>query len=187
MPKNAPILVECAGRWKNFFFLRSFFDPPAPVVIMCFSIYIRSVFCACQGGPKTCGLSIVLIHCHHLTSRLSFLSFLDFFPVTFRPILVNSTRDFLLLSFNPLPSTQSKIDRIRSMEKTSLTAKLLGRATLILRYYVIRVLRNAVAASNHVVGIECFVETTSASVFFLVFFLALHTDRVKERTVMVMS
>ena len=29
-------------------------------------------------------------------------------------------------------------------------------------------------------------ETTSASVFFLVFFLALHTDRVKERTVMVM-
>ena len=34
-------------------------------------------------------------------------------------------------------------------KKTSLTAKLLGRATLILRYYVIRVLRNAVAASNH--------------------------------------
>ena len=29
-----------------------------------------------------------------------FLSFLDFFPVTFRPIRVNSTRDFLLLSFN---------------------------------------------------------------------------------------
>ena len=29
-----------------------------------------------------------------------FLSFLDFFPVTFRPILVNSTRDFPLLSFN---------------------------------------------------------------------------------------
>ena len=40
---------------------------------------------------------------------------------------------------------------------------------------------------NHIVGIEFFVETTSASVFFLVFFLALHTDRVKERTVMVMS
>ena len=72
-------------------------------------------------------------------------------------------------------------------KKTSLTAKLLGRATLILRYYVIRVLRNAVAASNHIVGIEFFVETTSASVFFLVFFLALHTDRVKERTVMVVS
>ena len=72
-------------------------------------------------------------------------------------------------------------------EKTSLTAKLLGRATLILRYYVIRVLWNAVAASNHIVGIEFFVETTSASVVFLVFFLALHTDRVKERTVMVMS
>ena len=72
-------------------------------------------------------------------------------------------------------------------KKTSLTAKLLGRATLILRYYVIRVLRNAVAASNHIVGIEFFVETTSASVFFLAFFLALHTDRVKERTVMVMS
>ena len=52
--------------------LRSFFDPQAPVVIMCFSIYIRSVFCACQGGPKTRGLSIVLIHCHPLTSRLSF-------------------------------------------------------------------------------------------------------------------
>ena len=46
---------------------------------------------------------------------------------------------------------------------------------------------NAVAASNHIVRIEFFVETTSASVFFLVFFLALHTDRVKERTVMVMS
>ena len=29
-----------------------------------------------------------------------FLSFLDFFPVTFRPILVNSTRDFPLLSYN---------------------------------------------------------------------------------------
>ena len=72
-------------------------------------------------------------------------------------------------------------------KKASLTAKLLGRATLILRYYVIRVLRNAVAASNHIAGIEFFVETTSASVFFLVFFLALHTDRVKERTVMVMS
>ena len=53
-------------------FLRFFFDPQAPVVIMCFSIYIRSVFCACQGGPKTRGLSIVLIHCHPLTSRLSF-------------------------------------------------------------------------------------------------------------------
>ena len=38
-----------------------------------------------------------------------------------------------------------------------------------------------------IVGIEFFVETTSASVVFLVFFLALHTDRVKERTVMVMS
>ena len=88
-------------------------------------------------------------------------------------------------SLNPLPSAQSKIDRIRSMEKTSLAAKLLDRATLILRYYVIRVLRNTVAASNHIVGIEFFVETTS--VFFLVFFLALHTDRVKERTVMVMS
>ena len=72
-------------------------------------------------------------------------------------------------------------------KKTSLTAKLLARATLILRYYVIRVLWNAVAASNHIVGIEFVVETTSASVFFLVFFLALHTDRVKERTVMVMS
>ena len=29
-----------------------------------------------------------------------FLSFLDFFPFTFRPIRVNSTRDFPLLSFN---------------------------------------------------------------------------------------
>ena len=29
-----------------------------------------------------------------------FLSFLDFFPVTFRPILVNPTSDFSLLSFN---------------------------------------------------------------------------------------
>ena len=34
------------------------------------------------------------------------------------------------------------------LKKTSLTAKLLGGATLILRYYVIRVLRNAVAASK---------------------------------------
>ena len=41
-------------------------------------------------------------------------------------------------------------------KNTSLTAKLLCRATLILRYCVIRVLRNAVAASNHVVGIEFF-------------------------------
>ena len=73
------------------------------------------------------------------------------------------------------------------MEKTSLTAKLLGRAALNLRYYVNRVLGNAVAASNHFVGIEFFVETTSASVFFLVFFLALRTDRVKEGTVMVIS
>ena len=29
-----------------------------------------------------------------------FLSSLDFFPVTFRPILVNSTRDIPLLSYN---------------------------------------------------------------------------------------
>ena len=72
-------------------------------------------------------------------------------------------------------------------KKTSLTAKLLGRAALNLCYYVNRVLGNAVAASNHIVGIEFFVETTSASVFFLVFFLALRTDRVKEGTVMVIS
>ena len=33
-------------------------------------------------------------------------------------------------TFNPLPSLQSKIDRIRSIEKSSLTAKFLGRASL---------------------------------------------------------
>ena len=43
------------------------------------------------------------------------------------------------------------------------------------------------ATSDLVVGIEFFVETTSVSVFSLVFFLALHTDFVKERMVMVMS
>ena len=90
---------------------------------------------------------------------------------------------FLLTLYHP-PSQKSTV--YGRWKKTSLTAKLLGRATLILRYYVIRVLRIAVAASNHIVRIEFFVETTSASVFFLVFFLALHTDRVKERTVMVM-
>ena len=94
------------------------------------------------------------------------------------------TADKVLTLYHP-PSQKSTV--YGRWKKTSLTVKLLGRATLILRYYVIRVLRNAVAASNHVVGIECFVETTSASVFFLVFFLALHTNRVKERTVMVMS
>ena len=98
-----------------------------------------------------------------------------------------TARTKAIIFINPLPSAQSKINRIRLMEQTSLTANLPGRATLILRYYVIRVLRNAVAASNHIVGIEFFVETTSASVFFLVFFLTLNTDRVKERTVVVMS
>ena len=90
----------------------------------------------------------------------------------------------MLTLYHP-PSQKSTV--YGRWKKTSLTAKLLGRATLILRYYVIRVLRIAVAASNHIVRIEFFVETTFASVFFLVFFLALHTDRVKERTVMVMS
>ena len=56
-------------------FFRSFFDPQSPVLIMCCSIYILSVFCACQGGPKTRWLSIVLIHCHPLTSRLFFFLF----------------------------------------------------------------------------------------------------------------
>ena len=65
-------------------FLRSFFDPQAPVVIMCFSIYIRSVFCACQGGPKTRGLLIVIIHCHPLTSRL-FSFFFRFLSGYFSP------------------------------------------------------------------------------------------------------
>ena len=94
---------------------------------------------------------------------------------------------FLYLTLYHPPSQKSTV--YGRWKKTSLPAKLRGRATLILRYYVIRVLRNAVAASNHIVGIaiEFFFETTSASVFFLVFFLALHTDRVKDRTVMVMS
>ena len=63
----------------------------------------------------------------------------------------------------------------------------LSTLPLNLRYYVNRVLGNAVAASNHVVGIEFFVKTTFASVFFPVFFLALRTDRVKEGMVMVIS
>ena len=49
-----------------------FFRPTSSCRHHVFSIYIRSVFCACQGGPKTRGLSIVLIHCHPLTSQLSF-------------------------------------------------------------------------------------------------------------------
>ena len=43
------------------------------------------------------------------------------------------------------------------------------------------------ATSNHIVGIEFSVEVTSARVFFLVFFLAPRTDRVKEGTVMAIS
>ena len=68
MPNNVMILLECALRRRNLVFFRSFFDPQAPVVMMCCSIYFVSAFCACQGGPKTRGLSIVLIHCHPLTS-----------------------------------------------------------------------------------------------------------------------
>ena len=59
---------------------------------------------------------------------------------------------FLDLTLYHPPSQKSTV--YGRWKKTSLTAKLLGRATFILRYYVIRVLRNAVAASNHIVGIE---------------------------------
>ena len=98
--------------------------------------------------------------------------------------LNNCCQSCSLTLYHP-PSQKSTV--YGRWKKTSLTAKLRGKATLILRYYVIRVLRNTVAASNDIVGIEFFVETTSASDFFLVVFLALRTDRVKERTVMVMS
>ena len=68
MPNNVIFLLECAGRPRRLVFSSFFCDTQAPVVIMCCSIYFVSAFCACQGGPKTRGLSIVLIHCQPLTS-----------------------------------------------------------------------------------------------------------------------
>ena len=80
-------------------FLRSFFDPQAPVVIMCFPTYIRSVLCACQGGEDTWVINSSYPLSSLDLSTFFFLSFLVLFTVTFRPTLVNPTRDFPLLNF----------------------------------------------------------------------------------------
>ena len=61
--------------------------------------------------------------------------------------MIFTGEDYEKLTLYHPPSQKSTV--YGRWKKASLTAKLLGRATLILRYYVIRVLRNAVAASNH--------------------------------------
>ena len=100
MPKNAPILVECAGRWRNLVFSSFFFRPTSSCRHhVFFYLYSKCLLCLSARSEDMC-----VINSYYPLSSLDFstflLSFLDFFPVTFRPILVNSTRDFLLLSFN---------------------------------------------------------------------------------------
>ena len=100
MPKKAVILVECAGRWRNVVFSSFFFRP----TISCrhhvfFYLYSKCLLCLSARSEDTS-----VINSSYPLSSLDlstfFLSFLDFFRVTVHPILVNSTRDFPLLSFN---------------------------------------------------------------------------------------
>ena len=83
--KNVLFLVECAGGHRNRVFLNSIIDPQAPVVNVRFFYYFSKCPLCSQGGPKTRGLSTVLIHCHLLTDPLSFFFLFLFLSVYLSP------------------------------------------------------------------------------------------------------
>ena len=101
VPKYAVILVECAGCWRNLVFSSFFFRPTSSCRHhVFFYLYSKCLLCLSGRSEDTWVINSSSPLSSLDLSTFLFLSFLDFFPVTFRPIFVNPTRDFPLLSFN---------------------------------------------------------------------------------------
>ena len=132
MKNNVLFLVECAAGHRNRVFLNSIIDPQAPVVIVRFFYYFSKCPSCSQGGPKTRGLSTVLIHCHPLTSPLSFFFLCS---ISFR-LLVAQVWSIQLVTFlrGALPHLKKSIfvfnlltySSLKAPEKTTLSTQFQG-------------------------------------------------------------
>ena len=101
MANNVMFLLECAGRRRKLVFSSFFFRPTSS----CRHHVLFYLFCKCLLCLSGRSEDTWVFNSSYPLSSLDlltffFLSFIDLFPVTFRPILVNPTRDFPLLSFN---------------------------------------------------------------------------------------